>query len=207
MIGAVWIMAITAILGGRRMFPEVRPAFFCVTVEAGLVGARACEQQLGRVAMRIVAAITRHFAVPQRMRVRFHGCGPLLLMAVEAHFRLGRRREYRITLDMAVMAVGPQGPGGQQVPGAGESDSGLTAFTSPQGQLIGAAPHQVSQNGVQTHAGQKMNFYLLRHIQVSGTGTGPGFVAYMPAVAENSQANTAEEKEPADDEVRAPNIP
>ena len=107
---------------------------------------------------------------------------------------------------VAVMAVGPAGPGGQQAPAGVEAAGELADFTSPQSVLKGAAAQQVSLGG-QGNAGQKMNFYLLRHYQASGTGNGGGFVAYMPAVANSSKIVDDSEKDPVSNEDRDQNTP
>ena len=107
----------------------------------------------------------------------------------------------------AVLAVGPGGPAGQQTPAGNTPGSELASFTSPQGRVSGQAAQQVSLNGAQTNAGKKMNFYLLRHYQASGTGNGGSFVAYMPAVANSSQVVREQDSETADDESKQQNTP
>ena len=102
----------------------------------------------------------------------------------------------------AVLAVGPGSPGGQQAPSGNTPGGELASFTSPQGIVSGQAAQPVSAN-----AGRDMNFYLLRHYQASGTGNGGGFVAYVPAVAKNSQAVRERENETADKESKEQNTP
>lgn len=102
----------------------------------------------------------------------------------------------------AVLAVGPGSPGGQQAPSGNIPGGELASFTSPQGIASGQAAQPVSAN-----AGRDMNFYLLRHYQASGTGNGGGFVAYVPAVAKNSQAVRERENETADKESKEQNTP
>ena len=103
---------------------------------------------------------------------------------------------------VAVLAVGPGGPGGEQAPG-GE----LASFTAPQGLVSGQAAQPVSALGDQSSAGRKMNFYLLRHYQASGTGNGGGFVAYMPAVANSTRAVRETDEETADGDSTEQNTP
>ena len=107
----------------------------------------------------------------------------------------------------AVMAVGPGGPGGQQLPAGNAPGGELSSFTSPQGLVSGQAAQPVSALGAQTNAGRKMNFYLLRHYQASGTGNGGGFVAYMPAVAKSTRTARDDKQEMTDDESKELNTP
>ena len=104
---------------------------------------------------------------------------------------------------VAVIAVGP----GDQAPAGNTPGGELTSFTSPQGLVSGQAAQPVSALGAQTNAGRKMNFYLLRHYQASGTGNGGGFVAYMPAVAKSTQAARTDKNEKADGKSEELNTP
>jgi sigma-E factor negative regulatory protein RseA len=82
---------------------------------------------------------------------------------------------------MAVMAVGPSGPGTPQSD-AGTADAlPLQSFTSPQG--LGSAPvsRQASIAALPEQR-QKMDAYLLRHYQATGSTGGKGFVAFIPVV-------------------------
>ena len=102
----------------------------------------------------------------------------------------------------AVMAVGPGSPGGQAAPVGNTPGSELASFTSPQGLVSGQAAQPVSALGA-----QKMNAYLLRHYQASGTGNGGGFVAYMPAVANSTRAVRESNNEKTDGESKELNTP
>lgn len=108
---------------------------------------------------------------------------------------------------VAVLAVGPGGPGGQQAPGVDPTGGEMASFTAPQGLVSGQAAQPVSALGDQTSAGRKMNFYLLRHYQASGTGNGGGFVAYMPAVANSTRAVREPDNETADGDSTEQNTP
>ena len=73
---------------------------------ASLVNRLANHQLFGGRAMWAMAAAAIHLALSQGMRVRLHCLGTCLLVTVEAHFRLRRRCQHRITRIMALMAIG-----------------------------------------------------------------------------------------------------
>ncbi len=87
------------------MFPQERAAEFGMAVVAGAVDGAASEQLLGVVAVRAVAVGAGHLAVPHRVSIRLHRLRALVLVAVEAHLGLGRRRENRVALGVHGMAV------------------------------------------------------------------------------------------------------
>ena len=59
-----------------------------------------------RRAVSAVAAAAVHLALPDRMRIRLHRLRSLLLVAVEAHFRLCRCHQHRIRGGVTGMAIG-----------------------------------------------------------------------------------------------------
>ena len=94
---------------------------------------------------------------------------------------------------MAIVTVGPS-----QSPPTGSADalvqgSPLESFVSPNSTL---SPSPVSQP-VNTAGGissrQKMNSYLLRHYQVTGSAGGKGFVAFVPIVVTRGSASKEDE--------------
>ena len=105
-IRSVWIVAVAAILGHRRVFPKVGATGFGVAVIAGVVGRRPREQSIGRVAVRIVAAAAVHLSLPHRVCIRLHGLRALLLVAVETDLGLRCRTQYRVAFDVTIVAVG-----------------------------------------------------------------------------------------------------
>ena len=66
----------------------------------------AGQQAFGRIAVRTVATRACHLALAHRVRVRLHGLGALLLVAVEADVGLRGGRQYRVALDMHRVAIG-----------------------------------------------------------------------------------------------------
>jgi len=98
---------------------------------------------------------------------------------------------------VAVMAVDPAtAPSFQPATGVVESST-VESFNSPQG----FSPTNVTS---QTVSSQKMNPYLLRHYQVTGSSSGRGFVTFVPvmvtgrASAEAGTIDQDREKEPTD---------
>lgn len=104
-IRAVRIVTITTVFGDRRVLPKVGPARFRVTVVASVIERRAGQHSIRRVAMRAMTAAAIHFAVSYGMGIRLHRLRALLLVAIEADFRLCCRAEYRVPLDVAVVTV------------------------------------------------------------------------------------------------------
>lgn len=91
---------------------------------------------------------------------------------------------------VAVMAVDPgQAPSVETSTGVAEIST-LEAFTSPQGM----SSANVSSQAVSS---QKMNPYLLRHYQVTGSSSGRGFVAFVPVLVTSRAAGAGESDEPA----------
>ena len=82
-------MAIAAIVRGRRMLPQERPALLGVAAVTGLVDG-VLDQQLRRGrSMRVVAIRAGHLAVGDRMGRQVMRLGTLRLVAGKADFALG----------------------------------------------------------------------------------------------------------------------
>ena len=104
---------------------------------------------------------------------------------------------------MAIVAVGPESqvadPAGAELAGRAE----VPSFTSPQS----LAPAPVSQTAslLGTSAGDsRMNAYLLRHYQATGSTGGKGFVTFVPivirpAVSRTQPSDPTEDGEPLPD--------
>ena len=71
LVGAMWVVAIAAILGDRCMFPKVGSAFLGMTIKTGVVERLLCELQIISCAMRVMAATAIHLALAYRVRIRF----------------------------------------------------------------------------------------------------------------------------------------
>ncbi len=71
MIGAVRRMAKGTVLGDRRMLPEVRAAFFGMTLVTGIVQCLTNQLRLGSRPMRAVTTSAIHFTFHKRMRKGF----------------------------------------------------------------------------------------------------------------------------------------
>ena len=61
-IAAVWLMAQRAVLGGRRVLPQERPALFRVAEIAGLINGRALQQEIIVAIVRVMATAAGHAA-------------------------------------------------------------------------------------------------------------------------------------------------
>ncbi len=88
---------------------------------------------------------------------------------------------------MAVMTVGP-GQNGVVTPASELAASPPTeSFVSPNNRLSSTPrPQQVSVLGGTGNSSQRMNSYLLRHYQVTGSTGGKGFVTFVPIVVTQS---------------------
>lgn len=104
-VRAVWVVAVAAVLGDRRVFPQVGATCFRMAVVAGVVGRRPGEQAVSRLAVCVVTTAAIHLALPDRMRIRFHRLRALLLMAVETHVGLRRRGQHWIAFNVAGVAI------------------------------------------------------------------------------------------------------
>ena len=112
-----------------------------------------------------------------------------------------------VAASVALMAIVAVGPARQAGPAAVDSPSATVEtqpFSSPQGLITGPATQQVNYQG-------KMNSYLLRHYQATGSTGTRGFVRYVPIVvtpaseaaqAENEADNAADNAvdKPAEDD-------
>ncbi len=105
MVGAVRIMTSAAVLGDRRVFPQVGAALFGVAAEAGVVQRLPGELPLAGFTMRAVTPVAGHLALANRVRVGLHGLRALLLMAVEAHLRLRRGCKHGVCSGVSCMAI------------------------------------------------------------------------------------------------------
>lgn len=87
---------------------------------------------------------------------------------------------------MAIVAVGPRISGMPAAPDNVANQPQAEPFTSPQS--LTAAPYssQASLAGRSNSQSQKMNAYLLRHYQATGTTGGKGFVTFVPIVITRS---------------------
>src|SRR5678816_192384 len=98
MATAVWLVADRAILGNRRVFPEIRTALLGVAGEARVVERAADKGVVGHGAMRVVAIAAGHAILAQRVRKRQEALGPLTRMAVHAGFCLRGLDQHGICL-------------------------------------------------------------------------------------------------------------
>jgi len=114
-----------------------------------------------------------------------------------------------IAASVALMAVVTVGPGQSPVstPAGELADSQqLEPFISPNN---GFGPSPVSQQasgvGGAGSNSQKMNSYLLRHYQVTGSTGGKGFVTFVPIVVTRSPAQKEAENKVKDEEEKPEN--
>lgn len=98
---------------------------------------------------------------------------------------------------MAVIAVAPDLPLGDDVESQQASVPESQPFTSPNILSRGPVSRQVNFNGGGEPAARKMNSYLLRHYQVAGTSGGNGFVSFVPIVISKSATQPLAESEAA----------
>lgn len=89
-----------------------------------------------------------------------------------------------VAASVALMAIVAVGPGRQAVPDPAAGLAGGTpaeTFTSPQSLTPSPISRQASLSGGQAGDG-RMNAYLLRHYQATGSTGGKGFVTFVPIV-------------------------
>ena len=96
MATAVWLVADRAILGNRRVFPEIGTALLGVAGKARVVEGAADEREVGHGAMRVVAVAAGHAILAQRVRKRQEALCPLTRMAAHAGFRLRRLGQHGV---------------------------------------------------------------------------------------------------------------
>lgn len=95
---------------------------------------------------------------------------------------------FAVAASVALMAIVAVGPGSQTVP---EPAAGLVegppvgTFTSPQSLTASPLSRQASLSGGQP-GDSRMNAYLLRHYQATGSTGGNGFVTFVPIVITSS---------------------
>ena len=101
---------------------------------------------------------------------------------------------------MAIVMVGPNSPVTQGAPVQRAESDQAEAFTSPQSFTRAPISRQASLSG-QPAGGQRLQSYLLRHYQATGTTGGKGFVAFVPIVStvsakpsEDAERNAAQER-------------
>ncbi len=94
-----------AILCHWRMLPQVRATNFRMAIVASLVNALSYQQQLGCIAVRIVATTATHIAPLDRMCVWLQRFSALLLMAIETHLGLCGRRQDKVVFSVADMTI------------------------------------------------------------------------------------------------------
>ena len=105
-----------------------------------------------------------------------------------------------VAASVALLAVLAVGPGRQPVdtgPVAGGEVVAAGSFTSPQGLTPSPASSQVSLSG--GDSANRINPYLLRHYQATGSTNGKGFVSFVPIVitpAARSESKIADAAEP-----------
>jgi len=76
-----------------------------MAIVAGLVNALSYQQQLGCIAVRIVATTATHIALLDRVCVWLQRFSTLLLMAIETHLGLCGRRQDKIVFSVADMTI------------------------------------------------------------------------------------------------------
>ena len=97
-----------------------------------------------------------------------------------------------VAASVALLAIVAVGPGGQtlQAPGKGPvAETVAESFTSPQA-LTPAPPSQQASLAGQSASDNRMNAYLLRHYQATGSTGGKGFVTFVPIVVRTSTVET-----------------
>ncbi len=90
---------------------------------------------------------------------------------------------------MAIMTVGSGQSPVNTSPGEFVDSQQAESFVSPNNVLTGSLPsQQVSLLGGAGNTNHKMNSYLLRHYQVTGSTGGKGFVTFVPIVVTQAAA-------------------
>ncbi len=70
-IAAMWLVAQCAVLGGRRVLPQKRPALFRMAEIAGQIDGRALQQEIVVAIVRVMATAACHVAETQWMATWF----------------------------------------------------------------------------------------------------------------------------------------
>jgi hypothetical protein len=76
-----------------------------MTIKTACVDGLPHQQQVGCFAVRTVTAVATHFSLTDGMCIRLHRLRALLLMAIEADLSLSRCRQYRVVVNMTVVAA------------------------------------------------------------------------------------------------------
>ncbi len=103
---------------------------------------------------------------------------------------------------MAVVMVGPGNPGIPQPDGNLVDNVAAEQFTSPQSLAPAPISRQVSLSGG-TQGDRRMNSYLLRHYQASGSTGVRGFVAFVPIVVTGAAGQAGEDNREHETEQQA----
>ena len=96
---------------------------------------------------------------------------------------------------MAIVAVGPGTPNLAPVGEPSAADGVAESFTSPQALMPQPLSQQVNLSG-QSPGDNRMDAYLLRHYQATGSTGGKGFVTLVPIVIRSTGAKAVREAEP-----------
>jgi len=102
---------------------------------------------------------------------------------------------------MAVFAVGPGQDPASTLPGEVAGSPQAEAFVSPQNILSRSPRAQQASVMGGRGASQKMNSYLLRHYQVTGSTGGKGFVSYIPIVVTQASPKPDEQDRAEEDKA------
>jgi sigma-E factor negative regulatory protein RseA len=97
-----------------------------------------------------------------------------------------------VAASVALLAIVAVGPGGQRLPAPGDSpavEAVAESFTSPQALTPPPVSQQASLAG-KSARDNRMNAYLLRHYQATGSTGGKGFVTFVPIVVRASTVET-----------------
>ena len=94
---------------------------------------------------------------------------------------------------LAIVAVGPSAQNPQPAGADAGAPSVAESFTPPQALTPPPVSQQVSLAG-QSAGNNRMNAYLLRHYQATGSTGGKGFVTFVPIVIRASAAPAAVEE-------------
>ena len=98
-----------------------------------------------------------------------------------------------VAASVALLAIVAVGPGREAVSPVGEGSAAggvAESFTSPQALTPPPVSQQASLAGQQA-GDNRMNAYLLRHYQATGSTGGKGFVTFVPIVIRSSTAQAA----------------
>lgn len=103
-IAAVRVMAQAARFGDRRVFPQVRSAFFSMTGVTGVIDVIRGQQKIVVAIVNVVTIAAGHAAKAQRMPGRLVGVRAGPRMTTEAGLLLLYRVEHRIAISVNVVA-------------------------------------------------------------------------------------------------------